>query len=171
MEDRKQNAYHEAGHAIVDTVFGFRIRCVTIEYPFNETRCVEEKKPILDAIATLAAGAAAQARYTGMPRGSYSDTNWRDGLSDKSCARQMLEAQPDISPRGIASILEAEMDALFEFMGDPGGWAAVVDVAELLYERRKLSGDDVDAVWARHPEAHDAGSSLVNRVRAITFEN
>jgi hypothetical protein len=168
----KSASYHEAGHAIVNMLFGLRVKRVTITPQCgSRVRSQPEDKPLTEVVAIFASGAAAEGRPQGTPRRCFNSESWgAAALSDHACARSTIATQPDISANEADYILEAAMNAVFEFMEDPGVWASVEELAEQLYARGSLTGDDVQAVWARHPKAHEAGSRLTARVGAIDVD-
>lgn len=158
------NAYHEAGHAVIGHVRGWRIKAATSvpetyrrgsgawslaaiqweskepypETPENRSLIEERVREVIDVhVAGLAA-----ARVRARNRTTFG------GDGDLGAARKNAA-----SPRGLAlpeeaaaRYVEERVDAIEQEVGEPATWAAIVAFATALLEQGDLTGDEARAI-------------------------
>jgi hypothetical protein len=133
-------AVHEAGHAVISTLWGIPVQKVTIVPREDDVGHVEFEPGatcglVADLVATLA-GPAASARI-GARRGDRSDraiaAQLADGLTGADEADELLKLVQD----GVRDLVD-----------DPETWAQIEAVAQALLERRMLSGREVLEIMA-----------------------
>jgi hypothetical protein len=128
--DEEAVAYHEAAHAVVSLVLGYRCRYVAIR-PKGEACC---DQPAEHALQILIAARIAEAKHAG------SSDIWRDS-DDKVRATNLALwiTRGDTEQAGaLISLLIAETTDRVE-----EHWPAIGRVAAALLERSRIPGDEL----------------------------
>ncbi|MBP2018642.1 cell division protease FtsH [Symbiobacterium terraclitae] len=190
-EDRLRVAYHEAGHAIVGLCVrgpGCLVRVTLLPYgrayghtlfrDGEEERLVHSRKEVLDRLAELLAGRAAEELALGEPSAGAAD----DLERATQLARQMVTRwgmHPEIGPLQVSEAgqgpgeesLRAVDRAMRSLVEQAAGIArslldarrpALDRLAAALLERERLEGAEVEALLAA-----GAGAPADDRVRAV----
>lgn len=160
MPNRERIAYHEAGHAVVQTLLGrgrFSVAEVSI---FEGTSCVGEEfrvqgRSLLDVAADLnlyefglatLAGIAAENRYFEEHAATDADKRW-GAASDldewESACRRLYPDERKVRLVGLNV-----MRKLSEMFADPDVWRVLRDLAGILVEKERVAGEELAEVLA-----------------------
>jgi hypothetical protein len=169
MPNRERLAYHEAGHAVVQTLLG-RGRFAVAEVSIHEgTSCVGnlgrvQGHALLDAeadlnlyelgLATLA-GIAAENRYFEEHAATDEDKRWGAASDVDDWENACRRLYPD--ERRVRLMGLNVMRKLREMFADPGVWRVLRELAGVLAEKEAVAGTELQGLLAGLSELRFVG--------------
>lgn len=172
-ESRKSVAYHEAGHAVLDIFFGFPVQIATIiatddfggrvvgpsvrELNFDHVRFPrrERRMAARQTILSLYAGRAAQLLAT-----PHADPEDWAGDDQKA---MLLSEEFGVFPRYMSSVGDEFHFRYMERLRRESGklvrrlQAPIRAVAESLFEKKTMTGGEIEAITAPFLRSRDGG--------------
>lgn len=153
---QESTAYHEAGHAVADWRYGFKIKTITIVPTADAVGSVTSKTRLKlgdmdyaypssariarnhEMIVALLAGGAAQRRFN--PKGIRSHHSSSDLEKVKNLVSRLHSEGEEYYVRRYLE------ERSWNLVNHPQNWRLIQDLAKALLEHRTMSGTEVEAL-------------------------
>jgi hypothetical protein len=159
--EEAEEAYHEAGHAVVAYYFRGRLLGEGVRIGDEDAFAHTRSRPWRSVVVSLA-GPVAEAKYLGVTSIIDFDEvaaaverqhDWlgrgRDEVSDElNAVRWLLQAEPDITASDAVERVRCCEAEVARLLDDPRVWSAVERVADALLRHRQLGHAKVMALLA-----------------------